>query len=113
MDRCAAAARYAVVNVGDLLARWSNDRFRSTQHRVINKSGRERFSIASFYDPTYGAVVDPRDLRLDGAKPLYAPVSAGDYILGRINDSIAYRRPAQRHHVAPGSPPPRATDGGQ
>lgn len=81
-----------VVNVGDLLARWSNDRFRSTLHRVINASGRERYSIATFYDPTYDARVDPRDL---GAAPdslRYEPVAAGDYILGRINDSMAYRK---------------------
>jgi isopenicillin N synthase-like dioxygenase len=81
-----------VVNVGDLLARWSNDRFRSTQHRVINRSGRERYSIATFYDPTYGAIVDPRELGLGGAAPKYAPVAAGDYIVGRINDSMAYRK---------------------
>jgi isopenicillin N synthase-like dioxygenase len=81
-----------VVNVGDLLARWSNDRFRSTQHRVVNRSGRERYSIATFYDPTYGAIVDPRELGLGDAAPLYAPVAAGDYIVGRINDSMEYRK---------------------
>ena len=81
-----------VVNVGDLLARWSNDRFRSTLHRVINSSGQERYSIATFYDPTYGASVDPRDLGLEGVQPLYEPVAAGDYILGRINDSMGYRK---------------------
>jgi isopenicillin N synthase-like dioxygenase len=81
-----------VVNVGDLLAHWSNDRFRSTLHRVINTSGHERYSIATFYDPTYGAVVDPCDLGIDPAQSLYPPVAAGDYILKRIDDSMAYRK---------------------
>ncbi|CAM2139916.1 Isopenicillin N synthase family oxygenase [Pararobbsia alpina] len=81
-----------VVNVGDLLARWSNDRFRSTLHRVINTSGRERYSIATFYDPTYDARVDPRELGADHGTLRYEPVAAGDYILGRINDSMAYRK---------------------
>jgi len=84
-----------VINVGDLLGRWSNDRFASTPHRVINRSGRKRLSIATFYDPDYNAVVDPRDLRLGDAAPQYEPVLAGDYILGRINDSFKYRQEAK------------------
>ena len=81
-----------VVNVGDLLARWTNDRFRSTLHRVINASGRERYSIATFYDPTYGAMVDPPELGASADDVKYQPVAAGDYILGRINDSMGYRK---------------------
>jgi isopenicillin N synthase-like dioxygenase len=62
---------------------------------VINKSGHERYSIATFYDPTYGAVVDPCDLGVNAATSLYPPVAAGDYILKRIDDSMAYRKKAQ------------------
>jgi isopenicillin N synthase-like dioxygenase len=82
-----------VVNVGDLLGRWSNDRFRSTPHRVVNRSGKERFSIATFYDPSFTAVVDPRELGLaEGDTPRYEPTTAGDHILGRINRSFGYRK---------------------
>ncbi|MHC8300783.1 hypothetical protein [Pseudomonas sp. ZS1P83] len=37
---------------------------------MINSSGYERYSIATFYDPTYSARVDPCDLGIDGAQSL-------------------------------------------
>jgi len=71
-----------VCNIGDLLQRWSNDRLQSTLHRVINRSGRRRHSIAFFFDPDSRAVIDPRDMAADEA-PRHAPVTAGEHILGR------------------------------
>ena len=80
-----------VINIGDLLHRWSNDRYFSNQHRVINRSGRERLSIATFFDPDFDASVDPLDLGLPaGDLPHAPPVSAGDYIMGRISASQAH-----------------------
>jgi isopenicillin N synthase-like dioxygenase len=78
-----------VVNVGDLLARWTNDRFKSTPHRVVNTSGRERLSIAAFVDPDYATPIVPVTGAGDTAR--YEPVSCGEYILGRFDKSFAYR----------------------
>lgn len=84
-----------VVNVADLLGRWTNDRYASTPHRVVNRSGRERFSIATFYDPDFKAVVDPRQLGASDPECRYEPTTAGAHILGRIERSFGYRKKLQ------------------
>jgi len=80
-----------VVNIGDLMARWSNDRFVSTPHRVVNSSGRSRYSIGVFFDPAFDTVIDPRELQ-PREPPLYSPVTCGDYIVSRLNKAFSYRR---------------------
>jgi len=79
-----------VVNVGDLLGRWSNDRFASTPHRVRNLSGHERMSIATFFDPDFAAPIDPR--ALGATAPRYAPTTAGAHILGCFDRAFSYRQ---------------------
>jgi isopenicillin N synthase-like dioxygenase len=48
-----------VVNVGEVLKVWTDGIFSSTLHRVINRSGRERYSIPFFMYPSYDAVIQP------------------------------------------------------
>ena len=48
-----------VVNVGEVLKVWTDGIFSSTLHRVINRSGRERFSIPFFMYPSYDALIQP------------------------------------------------------
>jgi isopenicillin N synthase-like dioxygenase len=79
-----------VVNIGDLLARWTNDLFASTQHRVINRSGRERYSIALFYDPHVDTVIEVLDTCCPaGAAPRYAPTTCGAYNLERFGGAFS------------------------
>lgn len=68
-----------IVNVGQLMTRWTNGRLRSAVHRVINASGRERYSIPQFHHPDYHTVVDPRDLPLTD-EPAFDAVVAGDFV---------------------------------
>lgn len=79
-----------VVNVGDLLARWSNDRFSSTEHAVVNTAGRERYSIAIALDPDWHTPIRP--VVTADETPRYDEVRCGDYIQGRFNRSFNYRQ---------------------
>ena len=81
-----------VVNIGDLLERWSNRRYRSTVHRVINASGRERLSLVLAYDPNFETLVDPRAFCAEGEAPRDEPVTCGDYLLWRFAKAFSYRR---------------------
>lgn len=80
-----------VINVGDLLARWTNGKLRSTPHRVINASGRERLSLVFAYDPNYETPIDPALVCGEGEAPLEPPIRCGDYIQARMDRSFRYR----------------------
>eukprot|EP00026_Physarum_polycephalum_P012929 Phypoly_transcript_13280.p1 GENE.Phypoly_transcript_13280~~Phypoly_transcript_13280.p1 ORF type:complete len:340 (+),score=40.77 Phypoly_transcript_13280:77-1021(+) len=78
-----------VVNVADMLQRWSNDRLKSTLHRVVspaNSSGNlpERFSIAYFATPNLDLTIEclPKCEGSSGSK--YPPINSGEYLMGRI-----------------------------
>jgi isopenicillin N synthase-like dioxygenase len=77
-----------VVNLGDMIARWTNDRFKSTQHRVINVSGRDRYSIPFFFNVNADHVVECLPTCHDAADPpRYPPVVVSDYMTRRYRET--------------------------
>ena len=73
-----------VVNVGDMLHRLSNGRLLSTPHRVINTSGRERYSVPFFFDPHVATTIAP--LPGTGA-PQFEPIRFGDFLRSELEAS--------------------------
>ncbi|KAL1857219.1 hypothetical protein Plec18170_003335 [Paecilomyces lecythidis] len=70
-----------VVNLGNLFMKWSNDKYRSNIHRVINKSGQERYSIPYFFSGNPDFVCDclPNCVA-EGEQPKYPPRTVSDFI---------------------------------
>jgi len=71
-----------VVNLGDMIARWTNGLYHSNSHRVLNNaSGSDRYSMALFYNPQYETRVSclPTCLPPDGV-PRWPECTAGEHI---------------------------------
>ena len=74
-----------MVNLGDLMAQWTNDRWVSTLHRVVNPPadrthGTRRLSLAFFHQPNYYALIECLPGCTDAdSPPRHAPVTSGDH----------------------------------
>jgi isopenicillin N synthase-like dioxygenase len=79
-----------LVNIGDLLADWTNDRWRSTMHRVVPPTADvagplRRRSIAWFQQPNWDAVIECLPTCADGATPpRHAPVTSGEHLMAKL-----------------------------
>jgi len=82
-----------VVNVGDMMARLTNDLFSATVHRVFNYSNRERFSIPFFFDPEFNTKIDCLASCVDENRPKkYPPVVYGEHLIKILNATYTYRK---------------------
>lgn len=80
-----------VMNIGDMLQRWSNDRLKSTWHRVINQAGKSRYSMAFFYEPEHDTMLTCLPTCESADRPFpYEPMTALDYLLKRISETFDY-----------------------
>jgi isopenicillin N synthase-like dioxygenase len=71
-----------IVNGGDILRRWTNDRFLSTPHRAINASGRARYAIPFFFDTNPDTVIGCLPTCQSPDNPAkYEPITYDDYAL--------------------------------
>jgi isopenicillin N synthase-like dioxygenase len=79
-----------VCNIGDCLMRWTNDIYVSTPHKVVTQPGRDRYSIAFFFDPDPDARVACLPTCTDSKRPIkYPPVSAADFLRSRLEPTYA------------------------
>jgi isopenicillin N synthase-like dioxygenase len=77
-----------VVNLGNLMMRWSNDKYISNLHRVINVSGAERYSIPVFFsgNPDYVVECLPNCVK-EGEEPKWSPITVEQAIKNGYSDS--------------------------
>ena len=82
-----------VVNLGDLLARWTGGRWVSTPHRVASPVDQHRYSIPLFVNPAFDTVIEPVGAAAGSvaSDPAFARVGAGQYLLSRFDATHAYR----------------------
>ncbi|XP_054810068.1 2-oxoglutarate-Fe(II) type oxidoreductase hxnY isoform X2 [Prosopis cineraria] len=73
-----------IVNIGDMMERWTNCLYRSTLHRVM-PAGKERYSVAFFIDPNPDCVVECLESCCSESSPSrFPPIRSGDYLNERL-----------------------------
>ena len=80
-----------VINLGDLLRRWTNDIYVSNLHRVVNRAGQERYSIPTFFNLDFDAHVECLPTcQSPENPPRHEPILSGEYLLSRYRDVQKY-----------------------
>ena len=76
-----------VVNLGDMMQAWTNDRYRAAIHRVVPMTTQRRFSIPYFSNPQRDAIIEPIP-ELCTAGPRYRPIQWRSFMAARAYDNF-------------------------
>ncbi len=80
-----------VINIGDIMARWTNDRFACTPHRVIHKGAGDRLSIAFFANCDYSTPVECLPVcHGPGNPPKYPATTVGEHLLASVRQAYGH-----------------------
>jgi len=75
-----------IINVADFMMRFTNGVYKSTVHRVVNRSARERYSVPFFFSVNYDQVVETLPSCVSAENPSkFPPIRAGEYVLQRFS----------------------------
>ena len=78
-----------VINVGDVVQVWSNDRYPAPEHRVLADAERERYSAPFFFNPSPATDYAPLPAACAGAPPRYRPINWGEFRAARAAGDYA------------------------
>jgi isopenicillin N synthase-like dioxygenase len=80
-----------VINLGDEFARWTNDIFKSTVHRAINRSGVRRYSIPLFFGTDYDVELQPIPSCVSPERPAkYEVITSGEYVKSKLKATYGH-----------------------
>ncbi|KAH7068625.1 hypothetical protein FB567DRAFT_634333 [Paraphoma chrysanthemicola] len=83
-----------VVNIGDMIERWTNGLWKSTLHRVIHRSEGYRVSVPFFFEPNFDALVKPlgRCVERTGGKGVSEGGTYGEHLLTKVFSNFYYSK---------------------
>lgn len=83
-----------VVNIGDMIERWTNGLWKSTMHRVIHRGERYRVSVPFFYEPNFDAVVKPlaKSVERSGKEEMHEGSTYGEHLLTKVFSNFYYSK---------------------